>query len=80
MYTPRKFRVHPTSSNIAMIETDHNAFTEATKTERRKKMVEVSCLLYVLAYWVPRGVIASYVGLAYSAVLEVVPHSLIRRG
>ena len=45
MYTPRKFRVHPTSSNIAMIETDHNAFTEATKTERRKKMVEVSCLL-----------------------------------
>ena len=42
MYTPRKFKVHPPSSNIVTIETDHNAFTESTKTERRKKMVEVS--------------------------------------
>ncbi|XP_069113923.1 splicing factor 3B subunit 3 [Argopecten irradians] len=39
-YTPRKFVIHPESSNLVIIETDHNAYTEATKMERKQQMAE----------------------------------------
>lgn len=41
-YTPRKFVIHPESSNLIIIETDHNAYTEATKAQRKQQMAEVS--------------------------------------
>lgn len=39
-YTPRKLLIHPPTSNLVLIETDHNAFTEATKLHRKKQMAE----------------------------------------
>ncbi|XP_019849007.1 PREDICTED: splicing factor 3B subunit 3-like isoform X2 [Amphimedon queenslandica] len=39
-YTPRKLLIHPPMSNLVLIETDHNAFTEATKLHRKKQMAE----------------------------------------
>ena len=41
-YTPRKLVVHPPSSNLLVIETDHNTFTEAAKTARKQQIAEVS--------------------------------------
>lgn len=41
-YTPRKFVIHPESSNLIIIETDHNAYTEKTKQQRKQQMAEVS--------------------------------------
>lgn len=40
-YTPRKFVIHPESNNLIVIETDHNAYTEATKAQRKQQMAEV---------------------------------------
>ena len=40
-YTPRRFVIHTESSNIILIETDHNAYTEETKTMRKQQMAEV---------------------------------------
>lgn len=40
-YTPRKFVIHPESSNLIIIETDHNAYTEETKDLRKKQMAKV---------------------------------------
>lgn len=42
-FTPRKLVVHPPTGNLVLIETDHNAFTEATKAQRKQLMAEV-CL------------------------------------
>ena len=39
-YTPRRFVVHPESNHIVMIETDHNAYTEETKQQRKTQMAE----------------------------------------
>ncbi|KAB1273984.1 Splicing factor 3B subunit 3 [Camelus dromedarius] len=39
-YTPRKFVIHPESNNLIIIETDHNAYTEATKAQRKQQMAE----------------------------------------
>lgn len=39
-YTPRKFVIHPESSNLIMVETEHNAYTEETKKQRRLQMAE----------------------------------------
>jgi splicing factor 3B subunit 3 len=39
-YTPKKFVVHKESSRIVVGETDHNAYTEATKTLRRQQMAQ----------------------------------------
>ncbi|XP_061231797.1 splicing factor 3B subunit 3 isoform X2 [Neopsephotus bourkii] len=39
-YTPRKFVIHPESNNLIVIETDHNAYTEATKAQRKQQMAE----------------------------------------
>lgn len=43
-YTPRKFVIHPESNNLIIIETDHNAYTEATKAQRKQQMAEVGGL------------------------------------
>ena len=43
-YTPRKFVIHPPSSKLVVIETDHNAFTETTKLQRKRLMAEVRFL------------------------------------
>lgn len=40
-YTPRKFVIHPETNNLVVIETDHNAYTEATKAQRKQQMAEV---------------------------------------
>ncbi|KAM3609009.1 uncharacterized protein V6R79_008448 [Siganus canaliculatus] len=39
-YTPRKFVIHPETNNLVLIETDHNAYTEATKAQRKQQMAE----------------------------------------
>ncbi|MGH0143997.1 UNVERIFIED_CONTAM: hypothetical protein FKN15_014899 [Acipenser sinensis] len=39
-YTPRKFVIHPETNNLILIETDHNAYTEATKAQRKQQMAE----------------------------------------
>ncbi len=39
-YTPRALIVHPPTCNLVLIETDHNAFTEATKQQRKQLMAE----------------------------------------
>ncbi|XP_074644658.1 splicing factor 3B subunit 3 [Tubulanus polymorphus] len=39
-YTPRRFVIHPESSNLIMIETDHNTYTDATKLQRKQQMAE----------------------------------------
>ncbi|CAG5101195.1 Similar to SF3B3: Splicing factor 3B subunit 3 (Homo sapiens) [Cotesia congregata] len=39
-YTPRKFVIHPDSANLIIIETEHNAYTEDTKQQRRLQMAE----------------------------------------
>uniref|UniRef100_A0A4W6DGI9 Splicing factor 3B subunit 3 n=1 Tax=Lates calcarifer TaxID=8187 RepID=A0A4W6DGI9_LATCA len=38
--TPRKFVIHPETNNLILIETDHNAYTEATKAQRKQQMAE----------------------------------------
>ncbi|KAK2841929.1 hypothetical protein Q5P01_012129 [Channa striata] len=39
-YTPRKFVIHAETNNLILIETDHNAYTEATKAQRKQQMAE----------------------------------------
>lgn len=39
-YTPRKFIIHPETNNLILIETEHNAYTEETKRQRRLQMAE----------------------------------------
>ncbi|KAK7114295.1 hypothetical protein V1264_000378 [Littorina saxatilis] len=39
-YTPRRFVIHPESSNLIVIETDHNTYTEETKQQRKQQMAE----------------------------------------
>uniref|UniRef100_A0A3Q3MY93 Splicing factor 3B subunit 3 n=1 Tax=Mastacembelus armatus TaxID=205130 RepID=A0A3Q3MY93_9TELE len=39
-YTPRKFVIHAETNNLVLIETDHNAYTEATKAQRKQQMAE----------------------------------------
>jgi len=39
-YTPRKFVVHQDSGRMVVIETDHNAYTEDTKIERRQQIAQ----------------------------------------
>lgn len=37
-YTPRKFVINPDSNHIIILETDHNAYTEEMKKQRRVQM------------------------------------------
>lgn len=39
-YTPKRFVVHNDTSRIIISETDHNAYTEETKTLRKKQMAD----------------------------------------
>ncbi len=39
-YTPRKFAINTDTGNIAILETDHNAYTEETKKQRKIQMAE----------------------------------------
>lgn len=39
-YTPRKFVIHQETSNLFVLETEHNAYTEETKKQRRLQMAE----------------------------------------
>ncbi|XP_069937976.1 splicing factor 3B subunit 3 [Cherax quadricarinatus] len=39
-YTPRKFVIHPESGHLVVIETDHNAYTDDTKRQRKMQMAE----------------------------------------
>lgn len=39
-YTPRKFVIHPDSAHLIVVETEHNAYTEQTKKQRRVQMAE----------------------------------------
>ena len=45
-YTPRKFVVHAETAKIILIETEHNAYTEETKKQRRVQMAEVTIVDY----------------------------------
>ena len=40
-YTPRKFVIHHESAHLIITETEHNAYTEDTKKQRRIQMAEV---------------------------------------
>jgi hypothetical protein len=40
-YTPRKFVTHTETSNLIVIETDHNAYTDDTKQLRKQQMAQV---------------------------------------
>ncbi|KAK7070838.1 Splicing factor 3B subunit 3 [Halocaridina rubra] len=39
-YSPRKFVIHQESGHLIVIETDHNAYTEETKRQRKMQMAE----------------------------------------
>lgn len=39
-YTPRRFVIHQDTSRLIIAETDHNAYTEETKTVRKEQMAE----------------------------------------
>lgn len=39
-YTPRKFAIHADSAHLVVIETEHNAYTEETKQQRRQQMAD----------------------------------------
>lgn len=54
-YTPRKFVIHPESNNLIIIETDHNAYTEATKAQRKQQMAEVRGVGGQVRTSVPQG-------------------------
>ena len=38
--TPRKALIHPESGNVLLVQTDHNAYTSATKMSRKQQMAE----------------------------------------
>lgn len=59
-YTPRKFVIHPESNNLIIIETDHNAYTEATKAQRKQQMAEVIGLGDRCTHLFPRGDFCSW--------------------
>ena len=39
-YTPRRFVTNPDTNQMIIIETDHNAYTEETKQQRKLQMAE----------------------------------------
>ena len=46
-YTPRKFVIHPETSNLIVIETDHNAYTDERKQQRKQQMAEVRKNMFI---------------------------------
>lgn len=51
-YTPRKFVIHPQSNNLVIIESDHNAFTDTAKEEKKQQIAEVSRGYNVQFYYI----------------------------
>ena len=49
-YTPRKFAIDPASNSLIVIETDHNALTETAKQDRKQKIAEVKCLIFLISF------------------------------
>ena len=49
-YTPRKFVIHPQSNNLVIIESDHNAFTDKVKEEKKQQIAEVCCYWLSLSF------------------------------
>ena len=49
-YTPRKFVIHPRSNNLIIIESDHNAFTDTVREEKKQQIAEV-CDLFDVWRW-----------------------------
>lgn len=45
-YTPKKFAIHHDTGRLVIIETDHNAYTEEIKRQRRIQMAEVIFSLF----------------------------------
>ena len=45
-YTPRKFVIHTETSHLITIETDHNAYTEMSKAQRKQTLADVRALNY----------------------------------
>ena len=43
-YTPRKFAIDTKSNNLVLIESDHNAYSETAKQDKKQKIAEVSVL------------------------------------
>lgn len=43
--------IHPETNNLIVIETDYNAYTEATKMERKQQMAEVGLGSSSLILW-----------------------------
>jgi len=41
-YTPKRLSIHPETGHLIIIETDHNAYTEDIKKQRRVQMAEVN--------------------------------------
>lgn len=39
-YTPRKFVIHPRSNSLLIIESDHNAFTDTVREEKKQQIAE----------------------------------------
>ena len=46
-YTPRKFAIHPITKSLIILETDHNALTEATKAQRKQQIAEARVLIQI---------------------------------
>ena len=47
-YTPRKFVIHPQSNNLIIIESDHNAFSDAVKEEKKQQIAEVCSKNFII--------------------------------
>ena len=41
-FTPRKLVVHPPTGTLVIVESDHRAFTETSKMQRKQLMAEVN--------------------------------------
>ena len=48
-FTPRKFVVNPESNDLFIIETDHNAYTEETKQQRKLQVRQQSTFYFSVA-------------------------------
>lgn len=47
-YTPRRFVIHPQSNNLIIIESDHNAFSDAVKEEKKQQIAEVCSKNFII--------------------------------
>lgn len=45
-YTPKKLSIQPETGHLVILETDHNAYTDNIKKQRRVQMAEVSVIYF----------------------------------